>query len=41
MSYSKFVAALKAKNVELDRKVLAEIAATKPSVFAKIVDKVK
>jgi large subunit ribosomal protein L20 len=41
VSYSKFIAALKAKNVELDRKVLAEIAATKPTVFTKIVEKVK
>jgi large subunit ribosomal protein L20 len=41
LSYSKFIAKLKAKNVELDRKVLAEIAATKPETFAKIVEKVK
>jgi large subunit ribosomal protein L20 len=41
LSYSKFIAALKAKNIELDRKVLAEIAATKPEVFKKLVEKVK
>lgn len=41
LSYSKFIAALKAKNIELDRKVLAEIATTKPNVFAEIVKKVK
>lgn len=40
LSYSKFIAALKAKNIELDRKVLAELAAEKPEVFAKIVEKV-
>lgn len=40
-SYSKFIAALKAKKVELDRKVLAEIAAEHPEVFEKIVEKVK
>lgn len=33
MSYSKFVAALKAKNVELDRKVLAEIAVSDKETF--------
>ena len=41
MSYSRFIAALKAKNVELDRKVLAEIAVNHPTVFEKIVEKVK
>ena len=41
MSYSKFIAALKAKNIDLDRKVLAELAAEKPEVFTKIVEKVK
>lgn len=40
-SYSKFIAALKANNIELDRKILAEIAATKPEVFNEIVKKVK
>jgi large subunit ribosomal protein L20 len=41
LSYSKFIAALKAKKIELDRKVLAEIAAEKPEVFEKIASKVK
>lgn len=41
LSYSKFIAALKAKNIELDRKILAEIAAERPEVFEKIVEKVK
>ncbi|MEO5927240.1 MAG: 50S ribosomal protein L20 [Patescibacteria group bacterium] len=37
MSYSKVIGALKAKKIELDRKVLAQLAATYPEVFAKIV----
>jgi large subunit ribosomal protein L20 len=41
ISYSKFIAALKAKKIELDRKVLAEIAAEHPLIFDKIVEKVK
>lgn len=41
LSYSRFMALLKNKNVELDRKVLAEIATTKPEVFTKVVEKVK
>ena len=40
ISYSKFIAALKTKKIELDRKVLAEIAAEHPEVFKKIVEKV-
>jgi large subunit ribosomal protein L20 len=41
LSYSKFIAALKSNNIELDRKVLSEIAVNKPAIFKKIVDKVK
>lgn len=41
LSYSKFIASLKANNVELDRKVLAEIAVNEPKVFEAIVNKVK
>ena len=41
MSYSKFIGALKAKNIELDRKVLSEIAQTAPKSFANIVERVK
>lgn len=41
MSYSRFIAALKSNKVELDRKVLAEIAVSRPEVFTKIVEKVK
>lgn len=41
MSYSKFIGALKAKMVELDRKVLSEIAQKNPHTFERIVAKVK
>jgi large subunit ribosomal protein L20 len=41
MSYSKFIGALKKAQVELDRKVLSQIAAESPNVFASIVSKVK
>lgn len=41
LSYSKFIGLLKQKNIGLDRKVLAEIAAEHPKVFEKIVEKVK
>ena len=38
MSYSKFIGALKTKQVGLNRKVLSEIAGNHPGVFQKIVD---
>lgn len=41
LSYSKFIPALKAKQIGLDRKVLAQIAAEYPAVFDKIVSAVK
>ena len=41
MSYSRFINALKKKNVTLDRKVLAQLAAEHPAIFAKIVEAVK
>jgi large subunit ribosomal protein L20 len=40
-TYSKFIGALKKKNVELDRKVLSEIANTNPEAFKKIIAFVK
>lgn len=40
-TYSKFINALKKKNIELDRKVLAEIAQKNPESFARIVEQVK
>lgn len=41
LSYSKFIGGLKKAKIELDRKVLSELARKEPSVFAKIVEKVK
>ncbi len=41
ISYSRFIDALKKKKVELDRKVLADIAMQNPAAFAKIVAQVK
>ncbi|MDI6820858.1 MAG: 50S ribosomal protein L20 [Patescibacteria group bacterium] len=40
-TYSRFISALKKKNVKLDRKILAEIAKTEPEVFKKIIEFVK
>ena len=41
LSYSKFIAGLKTAKIELDRKVLSELARKEPKAFAKIVEKVK
>ena len=41
LTYSRFISALKSSGVDLNRKVLAEIAATDSASFAKIVDAVK
>lgn len=41
VTYSRFIAMLKVKNVGLDRKILAQLAETKPAVFAKIIASVK
>ena len=40
-TYSKLMAGLKKANVELDRKVLAELAATEPKAFETIAKSVK
>lgn len=40
LTYSQFMAKLKKSGVSLDRKILAELAVTKPPEFKKIVDKV-
>jgi len=37
-TYGKLISGLKANNVELDRKVLAELAVSEPKAFAKIVE---
>ena len=36
-TYAKLIAGLKAKNIELDRKVLAELAVNEPKAFASVV----
>jgi large subunit ribosomal protein L20 len=41
LSYSKFIGALKAHKIDLDRKVLADLAANNKEVFAKIVAEIK
>lgn len=41
MSYSRLMAGLKKAAIELDRKILADIAATDPVAFAQIADKAK
>src|SRR5690625_237071 len=41
MSYSKFMGQLKANNIDLNRKVLADLAMNHPEAFKPIVDKVK
>ena len=41
ISYSKFIGALKKANIELDRKILSDLAENNPEVFAKILEKVK
>ncbi|WP_158960571.1 50S ribosomal protein L20 [Myroides fluvii] len=41
LSYSVFIGKLKANNIELNRKVLADLATNHPEAFAAIVNKVK
>lgn len=40
-TYSKFINALKKKDIKLDRKILADLAENNPEVFKKIVEAVK
>ena len=40
-TYGKLIAALKAANVELDRKILAELAVNEPKAFSEVVKSVK
>lgn len=40
LSYSSFMNKLKKNNIELDRKILADLAANEPQIMQKIVDKV-
>ena len=41
LTYSKFVAGLKKAQIDIDRKVLADLAVNDPAGFASIFDKVK
>ena len=41
MKYSTFINGLKKKGIELDRKVLSELAINEPDTFKLLVDKVK
>jgi large subunit ribosomal protein L20 len=41
MSYSRFIAGLNAAGIEVDRKVLADIAVTDPATFTALVDQAK
>ena len=38
ISYSRFIAGLKAADVELDRKILADLAVSDPEAFAQLVE---
>lgn len=38
LSYSKFIAGLKSANIELDRKILADIAVKNPEHFTRLVE---
>jgi len=40
-SYSKFIGALKKKNIEIDRKILSQLAQENPATFEHIVNQVK
>ena len=41
VTYSKFMAGLKKANIDIDRKVLSDMAIRDPAAFGSIVDKVK
>jgi large subunit ribosomal protein L20 len=41
ITYSKFINGLKTKKIDLDRKVLSELAKKHPEIFKKIVEEVK
>ncbi len=41
ISYSRFIHGLKQANIELDRKILADMAMNEPEAFAKVVAKAK
>ncbi len=41
LSYSKFIGALKKKNIEVDRKILSELANAYPQIFQQIAEATK
>lgn len=41
LTYGKLIAGMKAKNIEVDRKILAELAVSEPKAFTTIVEAVK
>ncbi len=41
LTYSQFINKLKVKNIDLDRKILADLAMNEPESFKKLVDSVK
>lgn len=41
VKYSQFIKQLRAKNIKLNRKVLAQLALEKPQIFSKILDAAK
>lgn len=41
LSYSKFMASLKKANIQMDRKMLADIAVNDPNTFKQIVEKAR
>lgn len=41
ITYSRFIAGLKKNKIELDRKILSELAKDHPEIFSKITEKIK
>jgi large subunit ribosomal protein L20 len=41
LTYSQFINKLKKSNIELDRKILAQLAEKQPEIFNKIIEKIK
>lgn len=41
LTYSKFIDALKKKNIEIDRKILADLAENEPKIFKALIEKIK
>jgi large subunit ribosomal protein L20 len=41
LTYNKLISKLKSNNIELDRKILADIAVEDPETFTKIIDSLK